>query len=230
MPDYEQEFLWDHTYQLRNRGRGRGATVERNSTKHSAQPSSKNNRADNAPVIRSRSKSYDSVRGGYDSVSSKARNRSDNFSEKNRQKSYDSVTSAPDTEDIARRRRHSRTLSIERPQERPHKQKSYDTVQSPRESNTKEYNWSSDGETTGMRTSKIFSGIRKSFGRNTASSSLISPKNYVKHSKPEEDERRSQTRRRASRLKKEEESDSEESGSELEMNMREDGSKRVVQG
>ncbi len=220
VPDYEQEFLWDHTYQLRNGGKGRGAAAER-SSKYSAPPPSTYARADAAPHLGTRSRSYDSVGGAYEPTSSKEKNRSGSLSESNRQQSYESVTSAPDTEDIARRRRHSRTLSIERPQGRPHKQKSYDSVRSPRDRNRKEYNWSSDGETAGRRTSGIFSEIKKSFGRSTTSSNPAPLKDSVKKIRSEEETRRSQ-RRQSSRLVKVVVSDSEESGSELEMKTRRD--------
>jgi len=223
VPEYEQEFLWDHTYQLRIADKRR---AERKSyaDQYASQPSPKYQRAGTAttpaPDLGSRSRSYDSVRGGYQvehESSTGARGRkhaaSNSFSEKHRQASHESVNSvyAPNPEDVSRMRRNSRTLSNDN--KKPHYKSSRESVRSSHGGDSrkeKEHRWASDGETTSHRKSSsgIFSGIKKSLGRSSSS------KDYVKQRSASGDERTSSGKTAASsssRLKKKVEYDSDDS-------------------
>ena len=75
MPEYEQGFLWDHTYKLRKRERRR--EISYGSVRAGYEPQ----------------------------YSSRERRNSGNLNEKQRPASSESIRSAPSTEDIVRRRR-----------------------------------------------------------------------------------------------------------------------------
>lgn len=175
-------------------------------TRYGAQSPAEYYRTNTTPNLGSRSHSYESVRRGYEPESSnRERNHSGSFNENNPQASYESVNSAPSSEDIAMRRKRSRTLINECLTKVPHKQSSYESVRSPRASRG-EYDWASDGESAARKSSGILSGIKKSFERSTINSNPT-PREYEKQRRTSGDERR-HGRPTSSRLKKAVEYDS----------------------
>jgi len=177
VPEYEKEFLWDHTYKLRERTeqkRRRATSPPAKSVpifecvppKYS-QPTYEVRDAAPAPPIDLgyKRRSYDSVHAGFEpEFSSRGRRNSGNFNESHRQASTESIRSAPNTGDIARRRQYSRTLSNEGPLDRTQRKGSYEAMRSPRENRT-EHIWASEGETTPRKSSGIFSALKKSFSK-----------------------------------------------------------------
>ncbi|KAI9771574.1 MAG: hypothetical protein M1839_002767 [Geoglossum umbratile] len=143
VPEYEQEFLWDHTYKLRKREK------RRREDSPEQRPAPKHTLRKHIPLDR-----------GYESEHiSRRRRNSGNLSEKPGRTGEKPIRPAPTTEDIARRRRNSRTLGNERPVERTHRQPSYESVHSLRETR-KEGGWASDGETAPRG---VFSRSKKRF-------------------------------------------------------------------
>jgi hypothetical protein len=96
--------------------------------------------------------------------------------------------------------------------ERPHKQSSYESVRSPRESSSrKDYGWASDGETA-KKSGGIFSEVKKAFTRSAASSSPTT-KEYRRASGDE----RVLQETGGSKLRKKVEYDSDKTDSDLEL-------------
>ena len=128
VPEYEQEFLWDHSRKLRERHERR----EKRQKDRENRPDVRRSFAedDSEDEYYSRRRQYTNKDAGISSTSE--RRRSADLSARHRNQSTESMR-APSEEDIARRRRHSRTLSGDRPVESSRRKQSSESVRSQRD-------------------------------------------------------------------------------------------------
>ena len=128
VPEYEQEFLWDHSRKLRERHERR----EKRQKDRENRPDVRRSFAedDSEDEYYSRRRQYTNKDAGISSTSE--RRRSADLSARHRNQSTESMR-APSEDDIARRRRHSRTLSGDRPVESSRRKQSSESVRSQRD-------------------------------------------------------------------------------------------------
>jgi hypothetical protein len=111
VPEYEQEFLWDHTYKLREKRSRHDYQREARSDDKDTRKNEKMKKYEG----RHRRRSYDLSRSytREDNI----RSNTTRPTGRSRHSSTESIRSAPNTDEIARRRTSSRTLSEERQRE-----------------------------------------------------------------------------------------------------------------
>jgi hypothetical protein len=197
LPEYEQEFLWDLTYKLRERQKRRGISPLRRAVRRSenvpekyAQPTRCIPPAPLAPP-----NCLGEVYAPFEPESnSRGKRNSGNFSERHRQASHESMKSVPSIEDITRRRRHSRTLSGKLSLDRTQRRASNESVRSPVNNRT-EYNWVPEGEVASHKSNGLLSGIKKSFGRSMTYEDVTPKVVYEEQRANSEDEREKPRRR-----------------------------------
>jgi hypothetical protein len=173
VPEYEQEFLWDHTRKLRE---GRGHKNDPPRPRHVARPSEyTRDRSESPPRSRRYEKATTNSKKNVDYgrrtppvTSTRGREAPDYYNASRRHASTESMRPVPNTDEVARMRKHSRTLSGERPVstrqrssesvrytvvEPPspppaigHRQVSYESVRYPRDNQANSYRYSSDTE------------------------------------------------------------------------------------
>jgi hypothetical protein len=128
VPEYEQEFLWDHSRKLRERHERREKRQKDRETRPDVRRSFAED--DSEDEYYSRRRQYTNKDAGISSTSE--RRRSADLSARHRNQSTESMR-APSEDDIARRRRHSRTLSGDRPVESSRRKQSSESVRSQRD-------------------------------------------------------------------------------------------------
>lgn len=128
VPEYEQEFLWDHSRKLRERHeRCEKRQKDRENRPDVRRPFAED---DSEDEYYSRRRQYTNKDAGISSTSE--RRRSADLSARHRNQGAESMR-APSEDDIARRRRHSRTLSGDRPVESSRRKQSSESVRSQRD-------------------------------------------------------------------------------------------------
>jgi hypothetical protein len=133
VPEYEQEFLWDHSRKLRERHERREKRQKDRENRPDVRRSFAEDESDDE--YHSRRRQYTNKDAGISSTSE--RRRSADLSARHRNQSTESMR-APSEDDIARRRRHSRTLSGDRPVESSRRKQSSESVRSQRDGRGKQ--------------------------------------------------------------------------------------------